>query len=304
MKIYEYSLSKKEPTAYRLIALGFFDGVHEGHRHLLKTAKSLARKKGLVFSVFTFKAECEALKSSSRLYQTEEKLELLEKLEADEVILADFNELSSVSAENFIKKVLIDGLSCSVAVSGRDFRFGNGAAGDINLLKKMLSENGADAYIVEDKMSGGEKISTTRIKKLLSEGKVEDANRLLGSPYFIRTTVESGLGKGKSLGFPTVNSSLDEKNFPLKRGVYRTAVRVGDKTYPSITNIGVCPTFEERSIHAETNIIDFDGNLYGEKIYITFYEYLREEIRFNNEKELISQIKVDINKIKTRNGDI
>ena len=129
---------------------------------------------------------------------------------------------------------------------------------------------------------------------------VKAAREFLGMPYRIRAFVEHGNGVGKSLGFPTLNTPARH----LKNGVYRTATEIDGRLYPSLTNVGVCPTFEARTVHAETYIIDFSGDLYGKSVRIFFLDYLREEKAFSNEKELILQINVDKNRVISENGDM
>ena len=288
----------------RVVALGFFDGVHEGHRVLLRNAKEEAERAGLPFSVYTFISENAPPKKGAALYSTEKKADIFEALGADEMIISDFSSVSEMSAEDFVRKTLASDLGCEVAVSGYDFRFGKGASADAEMLGKLLSECGGKALTVPEQKIDGERISTTKIKELLSSGECERANEMLGAPYSIDSVVTSGLGLGKKLGFPTVNSEFDGGVCHLKKGVYRTVTRTPCGIFSSLTNVGGCPTFEERAPHAETNIIDFDGNLYGEKIRIYFLSYLREEKKFKDQNELILQINIDKNRVIKEKGDI
>ena len=301
MKIYEYSPGRILPRG-AVIALGLFDGVHKGHRLLLNTAKKIAAERGLTFSVFTFRSES-LKKGGGALYSTEEKLRLLEELGVEAVILSDFGTLSGIDASDFVKRLLVTEMGCETAVCGFDFRFGRGALGDARLLKKLMNECGKDCVIEAEHTLLGEKISTTKIKSLLGEGDVKQARDFLGMPYFITSSVEHGRGEGRGLGFPTANLFSDGL-LHLKRGVYSCIVRVGDMLCKGVVNVGTCPTFDERSVHAEVNLIDFEGCLYGKKLEVFFIDFLREERRFNSEKELIMQINVDKNKAKTEIGDI
>ena len=301
MKIYEYSPGRILPRG-AVIALGLFDGVHKGHRLLLNTAKKIAAERGLTFSVFTFRSES-LKKGSSALYSTEEKLRLLEELGVEAVILSDFGTLSGIDAVDFVKRLLVTEMGCETAVCGFDFRFGRGALGDAELLARLMSECGGSCVIEAEHTLDGEKISTTRIKALLGEGNVGRARAFLGMPYFITSLVEHGRGEGKGLGFPTANLT-SHGLLNLKRGVYSCAVRVGDALIGGVVNVGTCPTFDERGIHAEVNLIDFEGDLYGEKIEVFFISFLREEKRFEDPKDLIMQINVDKNKAKAEIGDV
>ncbi len=277
-----------------VMALGVFDGVHLGHRALIGKARELAERAGLPLSVFTFEPEPE-LKDGASLYTGEVKAELLTSLGADNIIVASFGELSGMSARDFIDTVLVSHLSVRIAVTGDDFRFGHGREGDVRLLSERLRESGREHVICPAVLAGdgGEKISSAMIKACLAEGDVRGAATLLGSPYFISSKVEHGLGLGRKLGTPTVNMSLHCGASALLPGVYCSRVVTDGGEYTGITNIGTCPTFGERECHAETFILDFDAPLYGEKIKLYLIEYLRPERRFSSPEELTAQIMRD-----------
>lgn len=305
MEIIRYKKEMSFGAQPSVIALGFFDGVHLGHRALIRRAKGEANKRGLSLSVFTFYSECEVKGSSSRLYTTESKCELLGTLGVERVYLAEFSELSSLSPDEFVFSVLIDALSCSVAVSGEDFRFGKGAAGNASDLCRLMKEREKEAITVPDELFGGEKISTTMIKKLLFSGRIREANELLGTAFFFDATVEHGRSVGRSLGIPTVNNSLPNNCRDISKGVYLSSVKIGSKFYTGLTNIGTCPTFEERDVHAETFILDFSGEIYGETVRIHLLDYMREERRFETENELLLEIEKNVKEAKTlyKNGN-
>lgn len=301
MKLYEYKPGTAADGDGYVIALGFFDGVHAAHRMLIGTAKKIADERELPLAVFTFRSEDEKLKAGNRIYNTEDKLEILASLGVNAAFLSNFDTVSDLSAEDFVNCSLLSDMKCRVAVAGFDYRFGKGASGDVKLLSDLLSRAGAEFVMEREHRIDNEKISTTKIKELLSAGRVEDAARYLGAPYFTETVVERGIGLGKKLGFPTFNSSGTPT---LARGVYRTAVKVSGKLYHAITNVGTCPTFGERQMHAETYVIDFAGDLYGEKIRTFYLGYLRDERTFSDANELILQIKVDKNRAIKENGDL
>lgn len=295
MKIYDYAPGTKI-SGKRVIALGFFDGVHRGHREIIETACKAAREKNLPAALFTFRAENAELKNSVRIYSTEKKLSILEGLGIDEVIISDFSKLKDLSAERFVTDTLLTDFGCAAAVSGDDFRFGKMAMGDTALLSEMLSLYGAELICPDAIYEGGEKISSTRIKELLSQGRVKEAATLLGQPYFISSEVKRGLGKGKTFGFPTVNTEIGEGEISLLSGVYKCRVKIEESYYDAISNVGVCPTVGERKKHTETYILSYSGELYGENIRIEFLDFIRPEKKFDSEKELITQIKLDISK--------
>ena len=303
MDICIYTPGKKIPGECSVIALGFFDGVHIAHRKLLKRAKSLATRLGLEFTVFTFPSENSLFKDESRLYSTEDKLDIIRSLGADRVIIADFKDISEISAEDFVRKSLFGDMNCRGAVVGYDFRFGKSRGGDALLLKNLLDELGGICEIEDEVKMGKDKVSSTGIKNLLLNGDAEGAAALLGLPYFVTGNVEHGRGVGRKLGFPTVNYDFNERIPPLKKGVYRTVSTADGRIYNSVTNVGTCPTFEGIDFHIETHLIDFQGDLYGKKIRTYFLGYLREEMRFESEKELIMQIEVDKIRTITENGE-
>ena len=302
MKIYRYTPGESigEKT---VIALGFFDGVHEGHRRLFATAKAAAEKRGLTFTVFTFSA-VGGIKGNTLIYSNDEKLSLLEKAGVEAVVIADFSNISGFSPEEFVRGCLYRDLGCRLAVAGYDFRFGKNRGGDAAYLAQTLKSLGSECIIEEEHKINGEKISTTKIKELLALGMVEEAQIFLGHPYFIIGKVEHGRGAGAGLGFPTVNTKLDGERAPLCRGVYRTAVEISGELYTGVTNVGTCPTFDEREIHAETYIVGYSGSLYGDTVKIFFLGYLREERKFSSPEELIMQINVDKNIAIKENGDL
>lgn len=294
IKVYSYTAGA-ELVGRRVVALGFFDGVHRGHRAIIEGAIKEARKLSLPSSVFTFKGDSFALKGG-HIYSTEEKLKILASIGVDEVILADFSEMREVSAENFVKNTLLCDLKCALALSGEDFRFGKGALGNTELLSSLLSEGGASLICPREVVENGKKISSTRVRELLKEGKITEANRLLGSPYVISAKVKKGLGLGKSFGFPTANADIDERCVDILSGVYKCKTRIDGKDYYAIANIGVCPTVSDRKKHIEAYIVGYSGDLYGADIRLEILDFIRPEIKFNSKDELIMQIKLDINK--------
>lgn len=298
MTVYEYGKSER-PCGKRVVALGFFDGVHLGHRAIISAAIKKARTLGVPAAVFTFRSESPTAKqSTARLYTTEAKLELIEGCGIDEVIVADFDEVRGISADDFVTELLCGELGCVAAIAGRDFRFGHRAAGDITLLMELMAKAGGECIIADDVIMHKRKISTTEIKRLMGEGDIAEANEMLGAPFFLEAVVEHGRGVGRTLGFPTVNCPLKDKQGLLKRGVYISKIVTRGGSYPALTNVGVCPTFDARPEHAESFILDFDGDIYGERVRIIPISYLRPEIKFDTPDKLMEQINNDIKKAK------
>ena len=302
MKIIGYKDLKTAPSG-SVAAIGFFDGVHLAHRKLLSDARELANSLGVPFGILTFSSESNIKKGAPRLYSTEEKIRFFEESSADFSVILDFEEICSLSPEEFVKDILVDGLNASVAYVGYNFRFGKGALGNSPDLYAFMKKAGKDAVICSEVDFEGMPISATLIRTLIESGEIERANALLGSPYFISGEVVQGNGAGHDLGFPTVNTALASGKVIPKRGVYRSAVSVMGKLYNGVTNIGTCPTLGERETHAETYIIDFSENVYGQNVVVYLLGYLREERMFGTAEELIMQIEVDKNKAIKKNGE-
>ena len=207
------------------------------------------------------------------------------------------------SGEEFVRDTLVRDIGAVCASAGYNFRFGKGASSGADALTEYMSAHGGSAIIKKPYLYGDAPLSSTMIRALLSEGKVEEAHTTLGTPYFISGEVSHGNGVGRGLGFPTVNLDHAEGRVKLKHGVYRCAALISGELYHAVTNVGVCPTFEERSTHVEAHLIDFDKNVYGEKIRLYFLGYLREERKFASAEELIAQIETDKNRAKNENGE-
>ena len=286
------------------VALGYFDGVHVGHRELISLLVREAKAKGLSPYVLTFADSLsKTKKTQSIIYNTEEKIKIFSSLGVEGVIVTDFSSISGLSPESFVGDVLVGNLGVELAISGYNFRFGKGAAADSLALVELMEKAGKSAIILSEQKIDGKPLSATVIRDHISEKRLGEAARMLGLPYAIEGEVERGLGLGKSYGFPTVNLPL-RRTSPLSTGVYRTAVIIDGRAYTGVTNVGSCPTVSEREIHTETLIADFEGDLYGKTVRIYFLGYLREEKRFDSIEELRDRIYLDKDIAKKENGDL
>ena len=304
MDIYHYKYPEKLNLKSTAIALGYFDGVHIGHRELISLLVREARAKKLSPYVLTFEDSISKTKNTqSIIYNLEEKIEIFASLGVDGVIVADFSSISGLSPESFTQCVLIDSLGAELAISGYNFRFGKYASADSSRLIELMDSAGKRALVLSEQKIGGKTLSATVIRELINTHQLDLATKMLGTPYYITGTVEKGLGLGKGFGFPTVNIPL-RSDSPLPTGVYRTAVKIGEKLYTGITNIGKCPTVKERDIHTETLIADYEGDLYGQTVKIYFLGYLREEEHFDSVDTLREQIYADRDKAIKENGDL
>ena len=292
---YSYPDNKNEYITPSVIALGLFDGMHLAHRELILKAKEEARARSLSLTVFTFSSDGDIKSEKKKIYSDGDKLEILRELGVDRAVLCDFPSVKELSPEDFVNNVLINSFGLEYAVFGFNFRFGKGASGDSERLLALLHEKGLGALMMPEMKYGDLSLSSTVIREMLERGDVEEAALALGAPYFLKGITEHGRGVGRGLGIPTVNTSIPKSRLTLGRGVYLTETEINGKDYPALTNVGTCPTFDERPIHAETYILGFKGDLYGKELKIKFLSKIRDEKQFKNEKDLVLQINIDKN---------
>jgi riboflavin kinase/FMN adenylyltransferase len=284
--------------------LGNFDGVHLGHQVVVRRAVEEARSRGMRAVAVTFDPHPRAvLRPGSEpklLTVLEVREELLLGCGVDEVRVLRFDlDLSKKSPGDFVREVLVGELGAGVVVVGENFRFGYKASGDVKDLDRHMRDAGGEAYAVPTYVLGeaagsGEAINSTRIRMLLHDGEAREAARLLGRPYSLRGVVVEGDKRGHALGFPTANVLPGAVALVPGRGVYAGHVRVGEERYGACTNVGVAPTFERRESRVEAYLLDYDGDLYGEVIDVTFEERLRPEKQFSGVYELKEQIARDV----------
>ena len=290
MKFFSFD-TQKEPCT---IALGFFDGVHLGHQEVIKSAAEEAKKRKISCSVFTFSDKKSLLyKKSGRIYSDKFRIRLIKKCGADNVIMPDFSDFCNVSPEEFVKA--LKSLGAVALFCGIDFRFGKNAEGNTTILKELCQKEGIDLFITQPILVEGNRVSSTEIRRAIREGNIPLANKLLGDNYVIEGRVISGKMLGRKALYPTVNQSFFENEVIPKKGVYVSKVLYNGKTYPAVTNIGVCPTVGElASAVCETYIIDEEIELYGEIIEVMPLFFLREEKKFSSIEELKEQISKDV----------
>ncbi len=274
-------------TKETVTALGFFDGVHIAHASLLKQAVDAARERALTPAVFTFFDAPH--KQGEKLLSFQERLARFEKHGIETVFVADFAALKELSPIDFIENILKVTCRTAMAVCGFNFRFGKNAAGDAALLLSHFP----CSIVLEPVMQDGRTVSASRVRKLLEEGKVEDAARLLGMPYTVSAEVTHGKELGRTIGFPTANMKPDA--FLPKNGVYETSIFIDGKAYTALTDIGFRPTAEkEGERRMETYIPHFSGDLYGKNLTVSFVRRLREEKRFDSIEALKAQLLFDL----------
>lgn len=279
-----------------VIALGYFDSVHIGHREVIKRAKALAEKLNSKLVVFTFSGNLKAVlggESEKYIYSTKERETLLSELGADEVYFAptdlDFLSLGKLAFLNKLNRIFnILGYVC-----GRDYKFGRFAKGSAIDLEKYAKSKGQQLEVVDFINFENEKVSTSTIKKLLKNGEIEKANLLLGKNFFALGKVFRDRGVGKELGYPTANIKLTSQKQALKKGVYAGKVKFLDKEYKAVINVGGRPTFDLSETLIEAHLIDFDGDLYDKTIIVEFEKFIRELVKFASIEQLKEQIERD-----------
>ncbi len=280
------------------VAIGVFDGVHRGHRHLIGQLVERARQEGLASVVVTFHPHPRLVvrpqTTLTYLCSLEERIELLRALGVESVANLSFtSELAQLSPPEFVS-LLMEELEMKLLVVGTDFALGRGREGDTDTLRAIGEEIGFEAEVVPLLVASGEKVGSTAVRVALSRGDMETAASLLGRPFSLRGPVVPGAERGRTLGFPTANIAVGLDRALPAYGVYVTHAHLGKRSYPAVTNIGLRPTFAEDKPIVETFLLDFEGELYGQEIRIELLHRLRGEIRFVNLEALREQIEKDI----------
>jgi riboflavin kinase/FMN adenylyltransferase len=281
-----------------VLTLGVFDGLHLGHQRIMQTVVERARATGAAATAITFDPHPRAVlhpESAPPLLQTlDQRLANLEVLGIDQAIVIAFSkEFAAQPAEGFLEDIIRDRLHAREVYLGKGFAFGRDRGGNIDLLRKKSVELGFLADEVDEVQIRGQRISSSRIRHLLAEGRVNLARRMLGRPYGVEGVIIRGNRRGHTIGFPTANLKPHNRVIP-RFGVYATATLIEGTWRKSITNIGIRPTFEndaEPSI--ETYIFDFDGDLYGDVLRVRFLHWIRDERKFSGIEELKAQIEKD-----------
>jgi len=297
-----HKLSDIAPTlTASAVAIGNFDGCHLGHMALLQSMIHSANSHRLTPTVLTFYPHpVEVLNPSKkleRLTTASEKLSILESLGVERILVEEFNtRLASLSPEEFFIRYLREGLRAKSIHVGFNFRFGKHRAGDIHILERLCQASDIRLEVKEPVEISGMKVSSSVIRELILKGETLQAAQLLGRPYFLSGQVSHGAERGKPLGFPTANLHYSSEKVLPKNGVYATRVAWQKQSFPSVTNIGVRPTFNAAGlpVTVEVHLIDFNARLYDEFLQLEFFERIRDEIKFDSPDALKKQIEKDI----------
>lgn len=276
------------------VALGLFDGVHKGHQAVIKQAvnKKSDKTKSAVFSFKTDTITSKGHDGRLEMLLTDKvKQEQFENLGVDYLYSPDFSHFKDMTDEDFVKQVLMDKLNACAAVCGEDFRFGKNAMGNAKRLMQLGEKYGIEVLVVNQLVMNGGAISSTKIRQLIREGNISQANEMLGYNYGYTLPVEHGYERGRTWNFPTINQMIPEGLVLPKFGVYCSIVHIGDKRYKGVTNIGVKPTVKVNTAPlAETFIMDYDGDLYGKEVKIELCEFIRPEKEFDSFDSLKDEI--------------
>ena len=291
-------IKKHSQSTDSIISIGTFDGVHKGHEIVFNQLKNSLN---LIPVVITFnKSPKEIINNDPirSIYETETKKKLIENLGVKEIISIDFDDsIKSLKANEFVS-LLKKYLKLKVLVMGEDTTIGKDKIGKKNGLSDLLLKFDANLKSIEIKESNKKKISSSEIKKQIFNGNFKEVNENLPNKYFMEGNIVEGKKLGRKLGYPTANLNFSKEIVMPKDGIYKTISVLGNKSYNSITSIGNNPTFNEELKTVETYIIDFNKNIYNQKLKIVFIDFIREQIKFDNEEDLVIQMNKDLKTMK------
>jgi riboflavin kinase/FMN adenylyltransferase len=296
--------SRPATWQHPVLALGNFDGLHRGHLKIIERVRRVAGERAASAVVMTFEPHPPRIvrpdKAPPLLMTRAQRLEALERAGVDGVAVVRFTqELSRWAPETFVRTVLVDWLRVSEVWVGANFLFGRDREGNFSMLRALGSSYGFRAEKIDPVRYKEFVVSSTRIRRLISEGRVDEAGALLGHPYSIDGVVVAGESRGHALGYPTANLRTDNELVP-PHGVYATTVRLDGVIYPSITNVGIRPTFGDGAAPViESHLLDGGRDLYDRTLRLGFIQRLRDERKFDDVEQLQAQIAADVQKART-----
>ncbi len=286
-----------------VVTIGNFDGVHLGHQKILNGVVERARANDLESAVLTFYPHpARVLRPDAAptlLMTLEQRLAAFDAMGVNAALVLQFDtELAKISAEDFARTFLVDSLRAKTVLVGENFRFGNRQGGDVKLLQEIGRRSDFEVVIVPPVVENGLIVSSTAVRDALRDGRVADAEPLLGRPFSLKGEIRPGTGKGRELVVPTLNLVTEQETLP-KNGVYATATVVGPKIYWSVTNIGVRPTFNGQNLAIESHLFDFAEQLTSGKMEVIFLKRLRDERKFPDPEALREQVLKDIEQARS-----
>jgi riboflavin kinase/FMN adenylyltransferase len=298
MEILRHIESRPLSIPRPILLMGNFDGIHLGHQALLRRAIDDAKEKGGRSVVLTFEPhplKVLAPQRAPRLILThKDKMTLLQSFGVEVVIVQTFDAaFANIEAEAFVREYLVGRISVHKMWVGKDLRFGKGRKGSVEDLIRWGKETGFTVGLIEPVQLGGYRVSSSRIRTLIEQGEVREAENYLGRFHFISGRVVSGHGRGRHLGYPTANILARTEVLPLD-GIYASILQAGGRQWRSVTSLGLNPTFGAGPRTIESYIFNFDGNLYDQAVRLFFVARIREEKKFSSAELLIEQIKLDV----------
>lgn len=290
-----------------VIAIGVFDGVHLGHQTLVRDAIAIARQRNVASCVLTFDRDPDQVvtpgQAAPQLTSLEDKIALIRAIGPDAILVVPFDEwLASLTPADFCADVLLDAAEPVACVVGYDFRFGARASGDANTLRELGDFFGFDVVTHPLVRSGGEVVTSTRIRGLVADGKVAEAAELLGRPHRLRGVVVHGRGAGRDLGTPTANLDVDARFALPAGGVYAGWATTASGRYPAAISTGLPPMFPSATCVLEAHLLGFGGDLYGQPMMLEFVERLRDQHSFESSVELSAAIAQDVARVSALLG--
>lgn len=280
------------------VAIGNFDGLHLGHQKLFGMLSSVAKEHGLPSVAYTFSVHpINVLKGENTLKliaNNSQKERLIKSCGVDTLFFEDFSSVKDLSAEDFVRDILLEKLNMKIAVVGYHNHYGKNSEGDVKLLRELGQKYGFEVYMIKPcYVDDNILASSSNIRKYIADGELDMANKLLGRPFCISNVIVKDKMLGKTIGFPTANMIPDEHLLLPPFGAYASSIKIGGRDYISITNIGVNPTFHEDKVRIETHIIGFSGDLYGETLDIELLYKIRDDVEFKSSEELKNQLEED-----------
>jgi riboflavin kinase/FMN adenylyltransferase len=298
----EQELASVTPQGETLLAIGVFDGVHAGHRYLLKQLQKRAAEKHLLSGVLTFNPHPQSVLHPDDqlpwLSNLEDRITTLQQLGVNIVAVLTFTpELAQLTAQDFMS-LLKKYLKMRGIMVGPDFALGRGGEGNISLLRTLGNQMEFSVEVIPPYTINGELVSSTLIRQALIQGDMKRVEKLMGHHFYLRGKVITSDKRGRALGFPTANLESKPQQALPNNGIYATITHVDGKQFPSATNIGTRPTFGEGRKMVENHLLNYKGNLYSKELRVEFVQKLRDEKRFASSEELKTQIEKDVRKVQ------
>ena len=287
-EVYRINWKNSRKTA---VAMGYFDGIHIGHKFLIDQMKQYAEENNLDKAVFTFTKNITLGHKGKDILSVRQKVSVMQKMNIDLYYSPDFSVFSGLTPQEFVEDVLINSMGAQAVFCGENFFFGKNRSGNVEVLKQLCREKNVQVFVVPTVELDGVTVSSSEIRRALETGDMERANTMLGRPYSIDFEVVHGKQLGGKIGMPTINQIYPDTMCTPKEGVYITKTLAGDAKYPSATGFGSRPTVNGQNQSCETTISGFEGDLYGKQVTVEFYRYLYPIQKFDNVGQLADMVK-------------